>query len=67
MEDTHLKYKISNLPKNLKEQVSDFVDLLNKSNSGINKSKRKSGLAKGLITVKDDFDETVEGFEIYKK
>lgn len=66
MTDLQLFTKLSNLPLNLKTEVSDFVDfLINKSKKRKNESKRVSGKAKGLIEIKESFDDPVAGFENY--
>ena len=66
MTDLQLFTKLSNLPLNLKTEVSDFVDfLINKSKKRKNEIKRVSGKAKGLIEIKESFDNPVAGFENY--
>ncbi len=66
MTDLQLFTKLSNLPLNLKTEVSDFVDfLINKSKKRKNEIKRVSGKAKGLIEIKESFDDPVAGFENY--
>jgi hypothetical protein len=69
MTDIQLYTKLSELPSNLKSQVADFIDFLKykseKECSPI--SKRIPGKAKGLIGLKNNFDEPVEGFNEYSK
>lgn len=69
MTDIQLYTKLSELPSNLKSEVADFIDfLIYKSKKRDNKnSKRQSGKAKGLIKMKDNFDEPIEGFKDYLK
>ena len=69
MTDIQLYTKLSELPSNLKSEVADFIDFLKyKSKKNENKStKRLSGKAKGLINMKADFDEPIEGFNDYLK
>ena len=69
MTDIQLYTKLSGLPQNLKSEVIDFIDFLkSKSKTHHNKdNKRISGQAKGLIKMKDDFDESLEGFKNYLK
>jgi hypothetical protein len=56
--------KIALLPDELKKEVDDFVDfLLAKKNNKA--KKRKPGLAKGLIRMKDDFDKPLKDFNDY--
>lgn len=66
MSEIQLYSKISSLPPNLKKEVEDFVDFLNsKFKKETESSKRKLGLAKGLIKMKDNFDEPMEEFKDY--
>lgn len=69
MTDIHLYTKLSALPSNLKSEVAEFIDFLKyKSKKQDNKTtKRLSGKAKGLIKMKDNFDEPIEGFNDYLK
>jgi len=69
MTDIQLYTKLSGLPSNLKSEVADFIDFLKyKSKKQDNKNtKRISGKAKGLIKMKDNFDEPIEGFSDYLK
>ncbi|MCA1752807.1 MAG: DUF2281 domain-containing protein, partial [Flavobacteriales bacterium] len=49
------------------KEVNDFIDFL-KSKSDMSQKpmkKRKAGLAKGLIKMKDDFDEPLDDFKEY--
>lgn len=67
MADIEIYTKLTTLPDSLKKEVNDFVDFL-KSKSvskSKNKPQRKSGLAKGLIKMKDDFDEPLDDFKEY--
>lgn len=69
MTDIQLYTKLAELPSNLKAEVSDFIDYLKfKSKKKEKKSsKRIAGKAKGLIEMKDNFDDPIEGFESYLK
>ena len=69
MTDIQLYTKLSRLPSNLKSEVSDFIDYLvykSKRNSK-NKSSRIPSKAKGLIKMKENFDDPIEGFNEYLK
>ena len=69
MTDIQLYTKLSRLPSNLKSEVSDFIDYLvykSKRNSK-NKSRRIPGKATGLIKMKENFDDPIEGFNEYLK
>ena len=67
MTDFQLLNKISSLPDNLKKEVEDFIDFLNTkaSTTTPKKKERTLGLMKGVITIKDNFDDPIEGFEDY--
>ena len=69
MTDIQLYTKLSGLPANLKEEVEDFIDfLLNKKKENVSQSKKRvPGKAKGLIKMKDNFDDPIEGFNDYLK
>lgn len=69
MTDIQLYTKLSGLPANLKEEVEDFIDfLLNKKKENVIQSKKRvPGKAKGLIKMKDNFDDPIEGFNDYLK
>ena len=58
--------KLSSLPDHLKEEVIDFIDSLKSKLGQANDIVvRKSGLAKGLIKMTDDFDEPLDDFKDY--
>ncbi len=61
MTDIQLYTKLSELPSNLKSEVAVFIDFLKfKSRKHENNnSNRLSGKAKGLIKMKDNFDEPI--------
>ena len=67
MKDLDIYIKLSPLPDDMKREVVNFVDFL-KSKS-VAKAKvekqRKAGLAKGLIQMKEDFDEPLDDFKEY--
>lgn len=67
MTDIQLYTKLSGLPANLKNEVADFIDFIkSKSNNKMTRPKcRTAGLAKGLILMKDNFDDPIEGFNEY--
>ncbi len=67
MTDIDIYIKLTTLPDEMKKEVDDFVDFLKlKSISkGKVKKQRKSGLAKGLIQMKEGFDEPLEDFKDY--
>ena len=69
MTDIHLYTKLSELPSNLKSELADFIDFLKYKSKkhDRNNIKRLSGKAKGLIKMKDNFDEPIEGFNDYVK
>jgi hypothetical protein len=67
MTDVQLYTKLSGLPLNLKNEVSDYIDFLKfKSVKKTLKTKKRiAGQAKGLISMKDNFDDPIEGFIEY--
>ncbi|MBI4945035.1 MAG: DUF2281 domain-containing protein [Bacteroidetes bacterium] len=67
MTDVQLYTKLSGLPLNLKIEVSDFIDFLKYKIIKESKKlkKRIAGQAKGLISMKDNFDAPIEGFKEY--
>ena len=64
MTDIQLYTKLSELPSNLKSEVADFIDFLKYKSKKHDKSntKRISGKAKGLIKMKDNFDDPMRYF-----
>lgn len=67
MTDIQLYTKLSNLPQSLKKKVSDYIDMLKEKQVTANNIKRKAGIAKGIIKIKNNFDDPIEGFEFYSK
>lgn len=65
MTDIQLYTKLSDLPQSLKKKVSDYIDMLKEKKLAINNVKRQAGLAKGMIKIKDNFDDPIDGFEDY--
>ncbi len=64
MENLLLYSKLKQLPENLKSEVSDFIDfLLSKKKNQKNKNAPKFGSAKGMIIMKEDFDEPLDDFK----
>jgi hypothetical protein len=67
MTDVQLYTKLSGLPLNLKNEVSDFIDLclIKSMKESLKLRKRVAGQAKGLISMKDSFDDPIDGFKDY--
>nr|WP_315421710.1 DUF2281 domain-containing protein [uncultured Pedobacter sp.] len=66
MTDIQLYTKLADLPTELKKRVSNYIDsLMAKDRSLIKPQKRIAGLGKGLINMKDNFNDPIEGFEDY--
>jgi hypothetical protein len=66
MSDLELYIKLTSLPENLKKEIGDFADFLtSKLKREGAPAPRKAGLAKGLIKMKDDFDDPLEDFAEY--
>lgn len=64
MADIDIYKKIIALPSELKKEVDDFVDFLLTKKSK-KAEKREAGLAKGLIKMKEGFDEPLRDFNDY--
>src|SRR5260221_13441956 len=61
-----LNTKLETLPKNLKQEVLDFIDfLLEKSAKSKKKVIPQFGTAKGKIKMSADFDEPLDDFKDY--
>lgn len=67
MKSTELYEKLNTLPEHLQKEVEDFVDFLKSKNDQkiSHPQERKAGLAKGLIHMKEDFNEPLEDFKEY--
>ncbi len=66
MTNTTLNLEINSLPKNLRDQVADFVEFLKKKSMTKSKLKaREFGFAKGKIILSDDFDKPLVDFKDY--
>jgi hypothetical protein len=71
MTDVQLYTKLSGLPLSLKNEVSDYIDFLKFKSikesikESVKMRKRIAGQAKGLISMKDNFDDPIEGFKEY--
>jgi len=67
MSDIEIYIKLATLPDEMKKEVDDFVDFLKSKTTAKKKMNgpRKAGLAKGLIRMKEDFDEPLDDFKEY--
>lgn len=67
MTDLNIFIKLASLPDEMKKEVNDFIDFLKaKATSKTDPLiERKSGLAKGLIKMKPDFDDPLDDFKEY--
>ena len=66
MENILLSGKITSLPKNLKTQVEDFVNILSaKINCKSTRQKPVFGSAKGMFIIRPGFDDPVAHFKEY--
>ena len=67
MTDIQLYTKLSGLPSNLKLEVADFIDFLRYKSvkKAVVNKKRISGKAKGLINMKENFDDPIDSFNEY--
>lgn len=61
--------QIQKLPEEMQEKVAQYVESLLDQYVKDEKSGKKRmtpGLAKGMIIMKDNFDDSIEGFKPYK-
>jgi hypothetical protein len=68
MTDIQLYTKLSSLPFNLKMEVVDFIDFVKHKSQiqTVKNNKRIAGKAKGLISLKDNFDAPMDIFNEYQ-
>ncbi len=61
--------QLSSLPEDVRKQVLDFIAVLlqRKKSHGAQEPRKTPvpGLAKGMVTVPDDFDDPLEDFKEY--
>jgi mRNA-degrading endonuclease RelE of RelBE toxin-antitoxin system len=67
---TTLSKKIKKLPPDKQQQVEDFVNFLGSQYGSeerglADRRKANRGMAKGVLTISDDFDEPLEDFDDY--
>jgi len=68
MTNAQLFSKLAVLPSGLKAEVASFVDFLTYKAKKTNvKQKRIAGKARGWVSLKEDFDDLLPGFEDYTK
>ena len=65
MSNQELYRKIEALPNELKQEVAQYIAYLETKASASKKKNRQAGLAKGLISIKDGFDDPLEDFKPY--
>ncbi|MBK9276028.1 MAG: DUF2281 domain-containing protein [Flavobacteriales bacterium] len=69
MATAHNYIQLSSLPEDVRQQVLDFIEFLMRRRHGHEpQEKRKTpvlGLAKGMVTVPDDFDAPLDDFARY--
>lgn len=69
MGSAHNYIQLSSLPEDVRQQVLDFIEfLMRRKEGGDPQQKRKTpvpGLAKGMVTVPDDFDAPLDDFKEY--
>ena len=67
MATAHNYTQLSSLPEDVRQQVLDFIEfLMRRKLGGEHDGKRKTpvpGLAKGMVTVPDDFDAPLDDFK----
>ena len=67
MSELDLMNRVSKLPPNLKEEVSDFVDFLINKHITADSPKQplKFGMMKGTFRMSDDFDAPLDDLKDY--
>ena len=69
MATAHNYIQLSSLPEDIRQQVLDFIEfLMRRKPDGDPQGTRKApvpGLAKGMVTVPDDFDAPLDDFKEY--
>lgn len=66
MSSIQLYSRIDSLPEHLRKEAEDFIEsLIERSKKEKKSDKRPLGLAKGKISIPDDFDEPLEDFKEY--
>lgn len=68
MNTTKFYEKFNKLPDHLKAEVMSFVEYLEhkaQKTESAKTTKRQAGLAKGMIKMRDDFDEPLDDFKEY--
>lgn len=70
MSSADLFVRIDSLPEDVRRQVADFIDFLlrQRQEQELEKSSRPTptpGLAKGKVTIPDDFDEPLDDLTEY--
>lgn len=66
MDNILLYNKLSNLPDNMKSEVSNFIDFLLSKNKKPIKQKPRFGSAKGMFKMKKNFDDPIDDFKDYQ-
>ncbi|WP_406826661.1 hypothetical protein [Pedobacter sp. KACC 23697] len=62
MTDIQLYTKLADLPAKLKKRVSDYIDSPMITEKSVDKSQKSTaGLGKRLISMKDNFNDPIEG------
>lgn len=66
MSSIQLYSRIDSLPSDLKKEAEDFIDfLIQKSKKEKKPTKRTLGLAKGRISIPENFDDPLTDFKEY--
>lgn len=67
MSDAEFFQLYSSLPLELQKEVKEYIEYLitKKKKKSSNKPKRKAGIAKGKIRIKEGFDDPLPDFQEY--
>lgn len=65
MSAIQLYTQLSSLPNELQKKVAEYISFLKFQSQKPSKKGRIPGLAKGMISMKDNFDDPIEDFQDY--
>lgn len=65
MSAIQLYTQLSSLPNELQKKVAEYISFLKFQSQKSSKKGRIAGLAKGMISMKDNFDDPIEDFQDY--
>ena len=67
MEEIDIYTKLTLLPETLQKKVNELIESLWDYSQNVQPHERKADLAKGMISMSEDFDEPLDDFNEYMK